>query len=177
MNDSDYAILQVSAKDQDLVVKLVNEAYWHHQQPFFLDIPASYERLNLAQFDCLMHDSTKTVFKLVRRSNLEILGVIAIEISPEKENAKFGLFAMNRNHSGKKLGRLLIEYVENYALEKGRKLMVIEVFTFATRLAAYYERLGYACTGKTARFFHECCIHPEYQSQDKYYLNEMIKIL
>lgn len=175
MINTKYKIVEATVADQKKIILLVNNAYWHKQQPFFIDIPESRERLNLTQLSNLMKDTTQKVFVL--RSADDILGVIVIEIPIGKDYAKFGLFAIDQKYFGKRLGRLLIDFVENYALEQGRKLMQIEVFTFATRLANYYKQLGYSFTGKIATFFHDKCIKPEYQNKDNLYLNEMIKIL
>jgi GNAT superfamily N-acetyltransferase len=170
-----YKIVEASVSDQKKIILLVNEAYWYQQQPFFFDIPASHERLNLAQLSKLMKDSTKKIFVL--RCADDILGVIVIEIPLREEYAKFELFAIDRKYFGKRLGRLLIDYVENYAFEQGRKVMKIEVFTFASRLANYYKKLGYSFTGKAVTFFHDNCIKPEYQNKNKLYLNEMTKVI
>lgn len=168
-------ITEAHSSDQGKIIALVNEAYWHQQQAFFMDIPASHERLNLAQVSNLMKDATQKIFVL--KCAEDLLGVIVIEIPIGEEYAKFGLFAINQKYFGKKLGRILIDYVENYAFEQGRKLMKIEVLTFTAGLANYYKQLGYSFTGKIAPFFHDNCIKPEYQNNDKLYLNEMIKIL
>jgi len=122
-----------------------------------------------------MNDRTKKTFVL--KCDDEVLGVIIIEIPTEKEYAQFGLFAMDQKYSGKKLGRLLIDHVENYAFERGKKIMKIHVFAFATQLADYYKQLGYSFTGNTTNFFHGNCIKPEFENSQKLYLNEMIKII
>jgi GNAT superfamily N-acetyltransferase len=172
---TEYRIIEANLNDQEKIILLVNEAYWRQQQPFFLDIPVSRERLNSIQLSQLMRDKTQKIFLLME--NHHILGVIAIEIPKDEDYAKFTLFALHEKHRGKKFGRLLIGHAENYALERGRRIMKIEVFTFAARLSEYYARLGYAMSGKAVSFFHEECIRPEYQNSCKLYLNEMIKDL
>lgn len=174
MTATRYKIVEARGSEEK-IISLVNEAYWAQQEPFFIDIPASHERLNFALLFNLMTDATKKTFVLVDEEH--IYGVIVIEIPIAEDCAKFGLFAMDPKYVGKRLGRLLIDYVENCAFERGRKCMKIEVFSFATRLANYYQQLGYSFTGKQAAFFHDECIKPKYQNNNRLYLNEMIKIL
>lgn len=176
---AEYFIIEAHSNDQEKIISLVNDAYWRKQEPYFIDVPASRERLNSVEFSRLLKDAAHTIFLLME--NNDILGVIAVEIPQDEEYAKLTLFAMQatlaEKQTGKRLGRLLIAHAENYALERGRKMMKIEVLAFAARLADYYVELGYALTGKASPFFHEECIRPAYQNSSKLYLNEMIKIL
>lgn len=175
MEMTNSKIVEPTSADQKKIISLVNEAYWREQQPYFIDTLASRERLNLTQLSKLMQESTQKIFVLKNQN--KILGVITIDFPVDQDFAKFGLFAMDQKYCGKGLGQLLINHVEKYAREHGRKVMKIEVFTFATRLANYYHQLGYTFTGNTATFFHDHCIKPEYQNPNKMYLNEMIKTL
>lgn len=54
-----YKIVEASINDQEKIILLVNEAYWHQQKTFLIDIPASHERLNLSQLSNFMKDITK----------------------------------------------------------------------------------------------------------------------
>jgi len=63
------------------------------------------------------------------------------------------------------------------SLSHARKMMKIEVLSFAKNLIRYYERLGYSLTGKTNTFFHGSCVKADFQSINKEYLLEMTKIL
>lgn len=166
----DHCTLQ----DLEKIVQLINEAYWKLQEAYFEKSFFSMTRINLNQLKETLSHADEKLFILRDEQNI-IVGVIKLDLLPD--NAKFGLFAIDSKHQGKKLGNQLVKYVEDYARGLGKKKMHIEVFTFAKKLSDYYESLGYACTGNSSSFFHESCIKPAYQNKDKKYLIEMSKDL
>lgn len=107
----------------------------------------------------------------------QIVGVVVLEAPPKTEFGKFGLFAVAKAYQGKKLGKILIDHVEQTAKRLSKKSMKIEVFVFAKRLEKYYQKLGYVCTGKKHSFFHSECIKPEYRNVASQYLKELEKVL
>lgn len=107
----------------------------------------------------------------------QIVGVVVLEIPPQKDYGKFGIFAVAKAYQGKKLGHILIDYVEKVAKKLSKNSMKIEVFVFAKGLEKYYQKLGYTFTGKTNSFFHSECIKPEYKDVASQYLRELEKIL
>ncbi|MBA2368805.1 MAG: GNAT family N-acetyltransferase [Candidatus Protochlamydia sp.] len=122
-------------------------------------------------------DPHQKVFVLREIATLAVVGVIVLEIPPYEEYAKFGVFAISKTHQGKKLGKILIDHVEQLARKLLKKSMRIEVFAFAHHLETYYQKLGYVYTGKTNSFFHADCIKPEYKDRSSHYLRALEKKL
>ncbi len=174
-NSSLFNIIEARKADLEQIVNLINQAYWDQQQPYFDDNPESRKRIGLSDLFKLMSNPDQKIFVLINITNHDIAGVITIEFPKEEQVAKFGLFAMAKKYSGKRLGNVLVEYIENYAVSQAKKLMKIEVFSFAKNLISHYERLGYSLTGKTNTFFHECFVRADFQNSSKEYLLEMTK--
>lgn len=172
-----FYIDEARNSDQEKIINLINESYWEEQQLFFIDSLESRERISRSKFTKLLSDPERKLFALIDEVNKEILGVIVIHFSRESDHVGFELFAMNKKYAGKKLGHVLLEYIENYALSLGKKRIKIEVLAFAKKLIRYYENLGYSLTGKTNTFFHENCVRAKYQNSGKHYLLEMTKDL
>ena len=146
------------------------------QNPFFIDCPSS-ERMNRHEWNKILSETHQKAYALQQRVTKEIVGVIVLEIPPKIDYGKFGIFAVAKSYRGKKIGHILIDHVEQIAKASSKKSMKIEVLVFAKRLEEYYQKLGYVCTGKTASFFHNGCIKPEYRNADSHYLKELEKIL
>jgi N-acetylglutamate synthase-like GNAT family acetyltransferase len=155
----------------------VNDSYWLEQKPFFIDSPASRERINLHEWNKILSDPHQKAYVLQQTVTKHVVGVVVLEIPPQKEYGKFGIFAVAESYQGKKLGHILIDYVEQIAKKLSKHSMKIEVFVFAKRLQKYYKKLGYVFTGKTNSFFHSECIKPEYRDIASQYLQELEKIL
>lgn len=133
--------------------------------------------MNLQEWNKILFDPYQKAYILQQKFTKQIVGVVVLEIPPQRENGKFGIFAVAKAYQGKKLGHILINYVEQMAKKLFKKSMKIEVFVFAKRLEKYYQKLGYVCTGRTNSFFHSECIKPEYRNIASQYLKELEKIL
>lgn len=169
----------IDAKPQhnDEIIKLVNDSYWLEQKHFFIDSPASRERINQHEWNKILFDPHQKAYVLQHKVTKLIVGVVVLEIPLKKEYGKFGIFAIAKAYQGKKLGKILIDHVEQIAKRLSKKSMIIEVFAFAKRLEKYYQKLGYVNTGKTNSFFHSECIKSKYQNKASQYLLELEKIL
>lgn len=173
-----YKVIEARTEHLQSIHRLINEAYWRELETFFIDIPTSRERITLTELSKILLDDNQKLYVLVPEQNPEhILGVIAIEIPLDQEYVQFGLFAIDRHCSGRKLGRVLIEHIENYAKNLGRNIVKIDVLIFSTKLVNYYKRLDYCFNGNEKPFSHEGCIKPEFQNRKKNYLFEMEKTL
>lgn len=173
---NEYQVRLATYDDCKKIVQLVNDAYWDKQEPFLIDNAASRERVNLETLSNFMDDPSQNIFVLVNRADM-ILGVIILHIPHGQDYARCSLFAIDKKITGKRIGILLIEYAETYSLELGKRFMKIDVFTFATKLARYYQSLGYSLTGIKATFFHAECIKDKYRNEKEFYLEEMAKPL
>lgn len=157
------------------IISLINDAYWQQQQHFFNDTPEARTRIDTERIKKILNDPNKKLYLLIDKTKNSVAGTILLESEPEKNNAKFGLFAIAEEYQGKGLGQSLVSHVEKTAQSLGKKKMKIEVFVFAPSLAKHYERLGYSYTGKQHEFPHWDSVRPEYQNTDKNYLMGMKK--
>jgi len=133
--------------------------------------------MSIQKWDDILLDPYQKVYVLQETATLTTVGVIVLEIPPYEEYAKFGVFAISKTHQGKKIGKILINYVEQLARRLLKKTMRIEVFVFAHHLETYYQKLGYVYTGRKNSFFHGECIKPEYRDETSRYLKELEKKL
>lgn len=159
----------------DNVIPLINAVYWDQQQYFFCDTPKARERINAKELEKILSDPKKTLYILLDKTKNIACGTILFERLPEKNKAKFGLFAIAKEYQGNGLGSALVNHVEEVAQSIGKRKMKIEVFIFATKLGKHYERLGYSYTGKKFEFPHGDSIRPDYQTADKLYVLGMRK--
>ena len=157
------------------IITLVNEAYWDQQQHFFNDTPRARERINAENIDQILNNPNKKLYLMIDKTNNAVAGTILLETVPEKNHAKFGLFAISKEYQGRGLGPTLVTHVEKKAQSLGKRKMKIEVFIFAPRLAHHYGRLGYSYTGKKYEFPHWDSVRLEHQFEDKNYLIGMKK--
>lgn len=174
----DLELLELNNDNFDLegISTVINSAYWEKQQYFFIDTPLSRTRIKVDELKAIINDPHQKLFVVIDKTK-EVVGTILLELPPQKDFAKFGLFSIKKGFTGLNLGAYLVDFVESQARDLKRKNMVIEVFTFAKKLSCHYQKLGYNFTGKTYSFFHEDCIKPEYQDKDKRFLQEMSKLL
>lgn len=175
--ENNYIIRSAELMDFEMIIAIVNEAYWSQQQHFFIDSPLSRKRIDLNALHKINEDSSQKLFVLFNKTKNVISGVILFELPKDRLFAKFGLFALDNSCRGKNLGPEMITFVERCAVQNGRKKMKIEVFTFANKLAEYYKTFGYIPTGKTKTFFHKDCIHEQYRNESELYLQKMVKSL
>lgn len=71
-------------------------------------------------------------------------------LNPEDDGAwSLGLVTIRPELQNQQLGRRLLDAVENYARQRGAKLIVIGVLHVRETLIAWYERRGYRKTGET----------------------------
>lgn len=154
---------------------MINDSYWFQQEPFLIDSLDSRTRMSIEKWDEILSDSNQIAYVLQEISTRVVVGVIVLEIPPQEEYAKFGVFAISHTQQGKKIGEILIHHVEQVARKLLKKVMRIEILIFVPRLEAYYQRLGYIYTGRTNSFFHANCIKTEYRNSASQYLKELEK--
>jgi hypothetical protein len=176
-SENDYIIRGAELTDFEMIVAIVNEAYWSQQQHFFTDSALSRKRVDLKDLHEINADPHQKLFVLVNKTKNVVLGVILFELLKDSSLAKFGLFALDNSCRGKNLGPEMIAFVERCAVQNGRNKMTIEVFAFANKLAEYYKTFGYIPTGKAETFFHKDCIQEKYRNEKELYLQKMIKFL
>lgn len=171
-----FEVIEANSQHTNEIINLINDSYWLGT-PFLIDSPASRERMNLQEWNKILSDPHQKAYVLQQRVTKQIVGVIVLEIPPKKEHAKFGTFAVTKAYQGKKIGRILIDHVEQIAKKLQKKSMKIEVLAFAEWLEKYYQKLGYIFTGKTNSFSHSEWIKPEFRNVASQYVKEFEKIL
>lgn len=175
--ENNYVIRSADVADFEMIITIVNEAYWNQQKHFFIDSPFSRKRVRLEDLYEINADSSQKIFVLFNKTKNVVSGVILFELPKGKLFAKFGLFALDGSCRGKNLGPEMITFVERCAVQNGRNKMKIEVFTFANKLTDYYRTFGYNFTGKAKTFFHKDCIQEQYCNKNELYLQSMMKLL
>lgn len=146
---SAYFIAEARLEDTDQIVSLVNTAYWSYQRVYFEETPDS---LRTNANEVLEHIQEKKVYVLIENDTQRIIGSILYE---NMSNAcSFGLFAVDPDpkYKGKRLGNLLIDFVERKAVIHNVEKIKIEVLGFAESLQGYYSKLGFVQTGESHRF-------------------------
>lgn len=168
-------VIEANSQLKEPIVKLVNESYWHQQKTFLIDSPQSRERITEKELTKIFRDPNQKVYALFDENFF--VGVIAIKIFPRRSFTKIGFFAVDKKHLRKKIGNYLLDYAEKFSTLRGKKQMKLDVLVFAKKLINYYKTKGYSFTGRTASFFHEVCLKPQYHIPNKEYLLEMSKDL
>lgn len=175
----EFQVLKIQdiRSSKESIIQMINDSYWFQQEPFFVDSPFSKERMSIQKWDDILLDPKNQMYVLQEAATRGVIGVIVLEIPPNEEYVKFGVFAIAKTHQGKKIGKILIDHVEQVARGLLKKMVRIEVFTFAHHLEAYYQKLGFLYTGRTKSFFHAECIKPEYRDRASQYLKILEKKL
>jgi GNAT superfamily N-acetyltransferase len=95
-------------------------------------------------------DDPQTLMLVARAADGHLLGCAGI--THDGPSCKFGKFAVDPGQQAKGVGKLLLEAAEAAAVSQfGVSLMTMTVIDGRTELEAFYERRGYARTGKYVR--------------------------
>lgn len=176
LKETDYVLREAFPDDFKEMESVINESYWSYQKSFFTDTPTSRKRIDFMEIAALYRNQNLQLFVLSDK-NAKVLGAICVSLPPHETYAKFELFALDASVRGQNKGSEVINFVEEWVRSHDRLTLKIEVFTFADKLANYYQALGYEFNGIEKEFFHSDCIREEYQNPHGQYLQEMEKTL
>lgn len=147
---SPLSFRRAAAADVPALVTLIERAYfgtpgdrsWTHEADMF-DGP----RTSVAEISRLVAESA--YFVMAERDGT-LRGCAVIK--RQDADIYFGMFAVAPDEQGKGTGRAIIAEVERYGREIGAPRVMIEVVNVRPELVGFYERGGYAKTGRILAF-------------------------
>ena len=122
--------------DAAAITAVVNLAY---QVEDFFKIGG---RTDIAEIERLLANDAFIVADLERG---ELAGAVYVRASPPR--GYFGMLSVQPAMQGAGLGRKLVDAAEQYCVHRGCTEIDLSVVDLRTELPAFYERLGYACSG------------------------------
>lgn len=144
-------ILKAKIEDISVLNILINSAYrgetskkgWTTEAEILKGI-----RVDEAELLLIMNTPNSTVFKYQIEN--EILGCVLLEDKVDK--LYLGMFCVNPEFQNSGIGKKIVQFAHDYALEKGLKRIVMTVISSRLELIRWYNRLGYLDTGKREPF-------------------------
>jgi ribosomal protein S18 acetylase RimI-like enzyme len=105
-------------------------------------------RMDEAELVSIMNTPNATIFKYQIEN--EILGCVLLEDKVDK--LYLGMFCVNPELQNSGIGKKILQFANDYALEKGFKRIVMTVISTRLELISWYNRHGYLDTGKREPF-------------------------
>ena len=142
----------VNVTDIDDLVELINSAYrqknvhtWTTEADFVLGVRISSNQL----VQQLENPNFQLLVAEYKHQIVACIGLTFDDLSVE-----IGTFAIAPDWQNQGLGKLVLDYAENYAIEIKSDLeaFVMWVLNVCTELIAFYERRGYVQTGVVADY-------------------------
>lgn len=105
-------------------------------------------RMDEAELLLIMNTPNSTIFKYQIEN--EILGCVLLEDKVDK--LYLGMFCVNPELQNSGIGKKILQFADDYALDKGLKRIVMTVISTRLELISWYNRHGYLDTGKREPF-------------------------
>lgn len=105
-------------------------------------------RISENELSSIMSNSKNTIFKLVENNEI----IACVLLSNKKHKLYLGMLTVNPELQNSGIGKKLLHFAENYALDLGLKSIEMTVISLRTELIAWYERYGYKDSGKREPF-------------------------
>ncbi|HBY9387996.1 GNAT family N-acetyltransferase [Klebsiella quasipneumoniae] len=136
-----------SADDAGDIARLVNSAYrpskkfgWTHESDLI-----SGDRISVEQVRSLFHENSVVLLLCD-----EVCIVSCVHIKMDHSSAYIGMLATNPELQSQGLGKKILSYAEQYAIEFFKTdTFRMSVLSSRPELLAFYERRGYTLTGET----------------------------
>lgn len=133
---SEFKVRIAEESDLPAILKVVNQAFVVER--FFLE----HERTNLENLSELLQKGT---FLLAENALRSLVGALYVELRGDR--AYFGMLSVDPGRQGAGLGKLLVAAAEDYARQRGCRVMDITVVNLRTELPPFYRKLGYQEVG------------------------------
>jgi len=139
----------------DAVVALVNSAYRGESSRAGWTTEADYlggQRTDAETLRAELAAAPGAVMLVMREApDGPLIGCVRLE--PVNDDVWYlGMFTVEPRLQNRQLGRTLLEKSERFVAERGARTMRMSVIGIRAPLLAWYERRGYARTGKTREF-------------------------
>jgi ribosomal protein S18 acetylase RimI-like enzyme len=129
------------------ISQLMNKAYrgdtakkgWTHEADLLGGI-----RTDESQVSSIISNGNGN-FHLMTNEGDEIIGLVFLQ--PKEDSLYLGSLTVDPEQQANGIGRKLLEYAENVAIQSGLGKIKMTVITERTELIAWYERRGYVNTG------------------------------
>lgn len=131
MAENELIYRTATQADAPALVGVINRAFEMELQFF------STERIDLAE---TLEHMRKGTF-LVAEEGGKLAGCVYLDV--RRENAYFGLLAVEPSQQGRGIGGKLIADAEEFGRAAGHSIMEIRVLNHRTELPPLYEKLGY----------------------------------
>ncbi|KAH7353163.1 acyl-CoA N-acyltransferase [Pyrenochaeta sp. MPI-SDFR-AT-0127] len=157
MASSDNLTFRLATEDDAVPLeRLINTAFRDDKttQVFLstdhasIDVTSAKQiQAKICQPDCAVYVATDSVGTLLAHGSVRKF---------DTNCAWFGMLAVDVNHQNRGLGRKVLAYAENYAMDIwGSARMKFDVVSTRAELIAWYKRQGYQETGETTPFPYE----------------------
>jgi GNAT superfamily N-acetyltransferase len=126
--------------------------------------------------EAISHPNKRLYFCIL--PSQEICGTILLDFF-ERDKAEIGLFAIDPNCRGYKIGPVFMSYVEQEAFKKVHTIILKVIPLFQEKLIQFYKGLGYRATGEKIAFPEEDkqrYIRPECRDQVYFSIMEKTRI-
>lgn len=163
MSSPDVFLRQATNDDVQSLLSLLNQWYrddvgWTNEAHLIGGI-----RTTAAEIESVIANKRHYLFVFpevkdgAERGN--ILGCIAVEVKAEQDTAYIGMFAVHPILQGKGVGNQILQAAETFAgrhLKAGdnpaKTRLTMSILSHRPELLSYYQRRGYALTGKSLPF-------------------------
>lgn len=142
-----FFTVEVATMNHDLskVARVVNSAY--KKVRYLRD---EIERVTPSELEGFISNPQKKLYLCISPTR-EVCGTILLDFF-EKNKVEMGLFAIDPEYQGYKIGPIFMGYVEQEAFKKVGAIILKVIPLFQENLVKFYERLGYVVNGKVMDF-------------------------
>ena len=136
----DLELRHAQDADIDQLVEIINEAYSYQ------DEAKGEPRTSAAK----LHARIKEVEFYVLVRDGALIGCVYLE--SKATMLHFGLLTLTKENRGLQIGSVLVEAIENFAVENGYSGLELDYMSLAPWLKTYYERYGFELTGEVTEW-------------------------
>jgi ribosomal protein S18 acetylase RimI-like enzyme len=141
--------------DIDAIVALVNSAYRGESSRAGWTTEADFLGGQRTDAGTLREElaATPGAVMLVMRDEIEGPLLACVRLEPDEPGVwHLGMLTVDPQCQNRQLGRALLTEAERFVAERGARAMRMHVIGLRAALLAWYERRGYARTGRTKEF-------------------------